>query len=263
MGHIFSSNLENSGSTRETQVWTWEARFKIRMVFRSACSGKPRVWFRRFWRSLTTRLPRETESGCKKTFRTWKTESDAMKASRKHWWIQRRCTLRCGRDLWLHRCGRHCTWARVTKASKACSGLQVWWSKDFQKLRMYSADVASSLTEKSVLLDDQAIRWTKARVYVYSDSVFCLVKMQKKWTDQVSTLKMSHLQGIVWVWWRADWLRVEKFSRSHSIGPSPRNSGRSARKARHTWKFQWSNYLHVHVQRHWSRKERKWRFLWY
>ena len=53
----------------------------------------------------------------------------------------------------------------------------------------------------------------------------------------------------------------EDFSRSHSIGLSPRNSGRSARKARHTWKLQWSNNFHVHVRRHCSRKERKWRFL--
>ena len=36
---------------------------------------------------------------------------------------------------------------------------------------VFSADVASSLREKSVLLDDQAIRWTKARVYVYSERV--------------------------------------------------------------------------------------------
>ena len=45
---------------------------------------------------------------------------------------------------------------------------------------VFSADVASSLREKSVLLDDQAIKWTKARVYVYSDSVLCMGKCRKK-----------------------------------------------------------------------------------
>ena len=60
----------------------------------------------------------------------------------------------------------------------------------------FPADVVSSLWEKLVLLEEQAIRWTKARVYVYSDSVFCLGKQHgpedaiKSWNDQVSTLKM-------------------------------------------------------------------------
>ena len=48
------------------------------------------------------------------------------------------------------------------------------------------------------MLKEQTIKWTKARVYVYSDSVSCLGKMHdpedaiKKWNDQVSTLKMCH-----------------------------------------------------------------------
>ena len=56
------------------------------------------------------------------------------------------------------------------------------------------------------MLEEQAIKWTKARVYVYSDSVLCLGKMHgpehaiKRWNDQVSTLKMCHtfreLQGL-------------------------------------------------------------------
>ena len=59
---------------------------------------------------------------------------------------------------------------------------------------------------KSVLRNDQAIEWTKAKVYVYSDSVLCMGKMLgpedaiKRWNDQVSTLKMCHtfreLQGL-------------------------------------------------------------------
>ena len=71
---------------------------------------------------------------------------------------------------------------------------------------VFSTEVASSLWEKSVLLNDQAIKWTRASVYVYSDSVLCLGKMLgpedaiKRWSDQVSTLKMCHtfreLQGL-------------------------------------------------------------------
>ena len=49
-----------------------------------------------------------------------------------------------------------------------------------------------------MLLKEQAIKWTKARVHVYSDSVLCLGKQHgpedaiKMWNDQVSTLKMCH-----------------------------------------------------------------------
>ena len=57
-----------------------------------------------------------------------------------------------------------------------------------------------------MLLKEQTTEWTKARVYVYSDSVLRLGTMHgpedaiKKWNDQVSTLKMCHtfreLQGL-------------------------------------------------------------------
>ena len=50
---------------------------------------------------------------------------------------------------------------------------------------VFSMGAASPLWEKSTLLNDQAMRWEKTRVYVYSDSVLCLekctiVKMQPK-----------------------------------------------------------------------------------
>ena len=41
---------------------------------------------------------------------------------------------------------------------------------------VFPADVASSLWEKLVLRKEQAMKWTKARIYVYSDSVLCLGK---------------------------------------------------------------------------------------
>ena len=41
---------------------------------------------------------------------------------------------------------------------------------------VFLADVASSLWEKLVVLQEQAIKWTKARVYIHSDSVSCLGK---------------------------------------------------------------------------------------
>ena len=41
---------------------------------------------------------------------------------------------------------------------------------------VFTTDGSSSLWDKPVLLKEQAIKWTKARVYVYSDSVLCLEK---------------------------------------------------------------------------------------
>ena len=41
----------------------------------------------------------------------------------------------------------------------------------------FPADVASSLWEKPNCLKKQTMKWTKARVYVCSDSVLCLGKM--------------------------------------------------------------------------------------
>ena len=38
---------------------------------------------------------------------------------------------------------------------------------------VFPGDVASSLWEKLVLLKEQAIKWTKARVYVHSDPTLC------------------------------------------------------------------------------------------
>ena len=57
-----------------------------------------------------------------------------------------------------------------------------------------------------MLLEEQAIKCTKARVYVYSDTVLCFGKQHgpedaiRRWKDQVSTLKMCptlrELQGL-------------------------------------------------------------------
>ena len=51
---------------------------------------------------------------------------------------------------------------------------------------------------RSALLNDQAIKWTKARVHVYSDSVLCLGRINdpkeamKRWTGQVAEFQMEN-----------------------------------------------------------------------
>ena len=58
-------------------------------------------------------------------------------------------------------------------------------------LNVSTIEWAFSPCKRPSLLHDQVIKWTKAKVHVYADSVSCLVKMQdhsganKKWTDQL------------------------------------------------------------------------------
>ena len=51
-GENSSSSPETQGVERLSSVDMGRKKFKIRMVFCSACLGKPIVWFRRFWRSV-------------------------------------------------------------------------------------------------------------------------------------------------------------------------------------------------------------------
>ena len=55
--------------------------------------------------------------------------------------------------------------------------------------------------EKIYISQDQTMKWAKARVFEYSDSVFCLGGINthddaiRRWKDQVSTLKMCSIFG--------------------------------------------------------------------
>ena len=97
---------------------------------------------------------------------------------------------------------------------------------------------------RSTLLDDQAIKWTKATVLLYSDSVLRLGRIDaseeanRKWKGQVTESWMINcLGGLL----RPDGEPIE---------------------------FEWNIFpgftalhLHVHVQRHRLQQRRKWRFL--
>ena len=96
---------------------------------------------------------------------------------------------------------------------------------------LFPKDSANPSWESSTLPIDQAIEWTKARVYVYSDPVLCMYKTldpedaYKRRKGQVSTLQMFHpfreLQ------WRADCVRVEDFRRNQSFGTSPKKKSKT------------------------------------
>ena len=141
-----------------------------------------------------------------------------------------------GQDLWLHRRWQHCTWTRVTKriwnysrilkSIKGLSGIsRMVFERNSEINSVCTADVAKFTLVKHVLLKEQTMKWTKARVYVYSDSISCLGKQHgkedaiRRCNGQVSTLKMyptlRELQGLNGEW--------NICLRSQSIGYSPQN----------------------------------------
>ena len=82
--------------------------------------------------------------------------------------------------------------------------LQVEWS---QKTPEYANGIGNAtrpnkLWKRFTLLTEQAKKWTKARVYVCSDSVLCLGKIHnadattnKKWIELLSTLQENRLSS--------------------------------------------------------------------
>ena len=73
-------------------------------------------------------------------------------------------------------------------------------------MNVSSLETVGSSLERITLLNDQAMKWAKARRYVHSDSVLCLGGLSspndanRKWEEQVSTLTMCstfrELQGL-------------------------------------------------------------------
>ena len=136
-----------------------------------------------------TRLPRESESTCKKSFKMWRTDLETMRLSQKCRWTPRRCTSRYGRYLRLHRCRQHYTWIRIArriwkysripnlKTLKVCFNVtNMMIAGNSEMKNIFPKDSANPSWKRSTLPIDQAIEWTKARPYVYSDSVLCLGK---------------------------------------------------------------------------------------
>ena len=157
-------------------------------------------------------------------------------------------------DLWLHRCRVHYSWTRITKRIRkffknsefenilslfSISRMMIEGNSEIKNV--FSADVASSQWENSVLLNCQAIKWTKTRVYVCSDSVLCLGKQHgprrcnKRWNDQVSPLKMCHTFSVL------QELDGEPIDFEWKIFPGAKALGYSPRKFRQICKESTSN----------------------
>ena len=87
--------------------------------------------------------------------------------------------------------------------------------------------------ERSMLANDQAIKWAKARVFVYADSVICLGETEEgsgaaeKWKGKFEDIKgvftISRCSGNRW---RRNWTRVKKIPRFFKIVHSSRDPER-------------------------------------
>ena len=99
----------------------------------------------------------------------------------------RRCTSRCGRYPWLHRCRRHCTWIRITRRiwkfsrilnskniESLFNAMNMMIARNSEIKNLFPQDSANPSWERSTLPIEQAMEWTKARVYVFSDPVLCM-----------------------------------------------------------------------------------------
>ena len=90
------------------------------------------------------------------------------------------------------------------------------------------------LFARYTLSHDQVIKWTKARVRVYSDSVLCMSENVRpfrskskmgKYSRRISTVQfVQRIRN----WWRTNWVRVEYFRRTYGIADSPKDPERSA-----------------------------------
>ena len=239
------------------------------MVFWSACFGKPREKFRRFWRSRRDACLGKPRVHAKKSFRTSKTTSDMMKASPKYRSTLRRCTFRYGRDLWLHRCRQHCTCTWVTKNLELLknsefenisglfgitrmmiegnSEIKNVFSRRHYKFTLGKTCIAQRTSNK---VDKRnSVRLLAFRVMLGKTARARICNKKVEWSS-VNFEDGLYFQRIARIRWRSDWLRVENLPRSQNIEYSPQNSSRLTRKEHHTWKIQWSNNLHVNVQWH-------------
>ena len=101
------------------------------------------------------------------------------------------------------------------------------------------------------MANDQAVKWAKAKVCVYADSVLCVGQVKdipgatERWKGQVEELKMySSCQDAVGL----DGSRVEKFTRFSVIVCSSRDPERLGDKEHQARRLQGLDHLHVNVQ---------------
>ena len=89
---------------------------------------------------------------------------------------------------------------------------------------------------RSTLLHNKIIKWAKAKVHVYSDSVLCLGMMYEHSEGKSKASRLptgQRIQRIIWNRWRTNWVRVEYVPRIHIIADSPTRSKKNWMLVKH------------------------------
>ena len=79
-------------------------------------------------------------------------------------------------------------------------------------------------------------------------------KMERS-TSRLPTVQ--HIQRIIWNRWRTNWVRVEYFPWTYNVGNPSKDSRQTGSLSNKSGRISRSNHLHVHVQRNWLDRERK------
>ena len=111
----------------------------------------------------------------------------------------------------------------------------------------------SSWKQSSSVNDEEVISLSHAKVYVFSDSVSCLGKVNQKptsnavWEDKLTWFKSSSEYRALDT---IDGEPMECLSRIHHIAALPQSPRITVKIECNTRKFHWTGYLHVDVQWH-------------
>ena len=109
---------------------------------------------------------------------------------------------------------------------------------------------------RSVLVNDQAVKWAKAEVCVFADSVLCVGRMEndpgeaeRRWKGQVGDLRMfSSYQDAVGLDSRSKRIRVNKCPRIFNIVFHPRDSAGLGEEEHPTRGLLGLDHFHVNVR---------------
>ena len=172
-----------------------------------------------------------------------------------------------GKEL-LRKSTFHQTYTGTISRWNRCSTCLKSWSSDNQMRFMEWIQLAGKILSwklLSLVSDEEVISLSHAKVYVFSDSVLCLGKMNQNpasksaWEEKLSWFKSSsQYRTLDTIWWWADGIRVENFLRTHHIAARATKSKSSCLKRATQRSSPSTTYLHVDVQRHHMENCRQW-----
>ena len=238
VGQDYSSNPQKPGEYKGlSSVDLGRKKYKLRMLFCSACLGKPRVHSKS--RSKHQRSTQTRWNHLGNIDQLWEDAHfgmDAIYGFIDAGSIAHGPELRKGfgiiQEIWIW---EHQRFVRNYKnddwrkcRNKECISIR---RCEFTLGKTCIVWRTSNKVDKS-----KSVRLLRPRVMLGKTAQSRRCNKKVEWSS-VNFEDVSHLQRIARIRWRSDWPRVENLPRSQSIGHSPQNSSRPTRKEHHTWKY--------------------------